>query len=94
MHLPAYIIDQTESNSLGPTPNTHQAILLTPSKAGLPPLARVAAMEIVTRALQIKARQLSPGLASEVQAAVFKNWKCAYVDVCLCMVTYVYSQWW
>lgn len=36
-------------------------------------------MEILTRALQIKARQLSPGLASEAQAAVFKNWKCASV---------------
>lgn len=36
--------------------HTKQAILLTPSKAGLPPLARVAALETLTLALQIKVR--------------------------------------
>lgn len=40
-------------------------------------MARVAALEVLARALQVKARQLSPGLAAEAQAAVFKNWKCA-----------------
>jgi hypothetical protein len=56
-----------------------KAILLTPSKAGLAPLARVAALEILTRALQVKARALSPGLAAEALQAVVKNWKCGYL---------------
>lgn len=71
------------SRSQPPHNRLEQAVLLTPSKAGLSPLARVAALEALTLALQIKARQLSPGLVAEAQAAIAKNWKCALGVFCV-----------